>query len=274
MQDYAVFGNPIKHSLSPQIHSIFAEQTGQDMEYRAILAPQGEFAKTASAFFMSDEAMGANVTVPFKEEALVLADSLSEKAQIAGAANTLIKQEDGTLHADNTDGVGLVADLLANKLVIKDKKVLIIGAGGAARGVIVPLLEQGVASLTITNRTYSRAQVLTQDIAMPGLMAMPIDELKPEFDIIINSTAASLEGKLPGVDDKVLANAHACYDMVYASDDTAFIAHARVLGVKTCLDGLGMLVEQAAEAFYLWRGIRPDSRQALKEMKQRLQSAK
>lgn len=251
---YAVFGHPIAHSKSPQIHASFARQTGQDMSYEAILAPRDGFAASVAAFIAAG-GRGANVTVPFKEEAYRLASRLSPRAQHAGAVNTLVF-DDGIL-GDNTDGAGLVADLTRNlRCALAGKRILLVGAGGAARGVIDPLLDQTPAELVIANRTVSRAQELADRFGR-GVRACGFDALDMPFDLVINATAASLAGELPPLSPRIFTAGTLAYDMMYGRD-TPFLAFARSHGAATA-DGLGMLVEQAAEAFYLWRGVRPDT---------------
>lgn len=251
---YAVFGHPIAHSKSPQIHAAFARQTGQDMSYEAILAPRDGFASSVAAFIAAG-GRGANVTVPFKEDAYRLASRLSPRAQRAGAVNTLVF-DDGIL-GDNTDGAGLVADLTRNlHCALAGKRILLVGAGGAARGVIDPLLDQTPAEFVIANRTVSRAQELA-DLFGRGIRACGFDAADTPFDLVINATAASLAGKLPPLSPRIFTAGTLAYDMMYGRD-TPFLAFARSHGAATA-DGLGMLVEQAAEAFYLWRGVRPDT---------------
>jgi shikimate dehydrogenase len=252
---YAVFGHPIAHSKSPQIHAAFARQTGQDMTYEAILAPLDGFAASVAAFIAAG-GRGANVTVPFKEQAFKLADRLSPRAQRAGAVNTLKFGADGIL-GDNTDGAGLVADLTRNlKRTLAGQRILLLGAGGAARGVIDPLLEQQPAALVIANRTVSRAQDLA-DLFGHGVAACGFDDADGPFNVIINATAASLAGELPPLPPAIFTADTLAYDMMYGRD-TPFLAFARSHGAATA-DGLGMLVEQAAEAFCVWRGVRPDT---------------
>jgi shikimate dehydrogenase len=252
---YAVFGHPIAHSKSPQIHAAFARQTGQDMTYEAILAPKDGFADSVGAFIAAG-GRGANVTVPFKEDAFRLASRLSPRAERAGAVNTLTFDADGTL-GDNTDGAGLVADLTRNLgCALAGKRILLLGAGGAARGVLDPLLGQQPAALVIANRTVSRAQDLAALFGR-GVSACGFDAADIAFDLIINATAASLAGALPPLSPRVFSADTLAYDMMYGRD-TPFLDFARSHGATTA-DGLGMLVEQAAEAFYLWRGVRPDT---------------
>jgi shikimate dehydrogenase len=256
---YAVFGHPIAHSRSPQIHAAFARQTGQDMTYEAILAPLEGFPESVAAFVAAG-GRGANVTVPFKEAAFKLAGRLSPRAQRAGAVNTLAFNDDG-IFGDNTDGAGLVADLTRNlRRQLAGKRILLLGAGGAARGVIEPLLEQQPAAFVIANRTVSRAQELAEQfdaMSHRGLTACSFDAADTVFDLVINATAASLAGELPPLSPNIFTAQTLAYDMMYGRD-TPFLAFARNHGAATA-DGLGMLVEQAAEAFYLWRGVRPDT---------------
>ena len=252
---YAVFGHPIAHSKSPLIHAAFARQTGQDMTYEAILAPADGFADSVAAFIAAG-GRGANVTVPFKEQAFALANRRTPRAEHAGAVNTLSFEAGGIL-GDNTDGAGLVADLTRNlNCAIAGKRILLLGAGGAARGVIGPLLDQHPATLVIANRTVSRAQALAEQFGH-GIRACGFDGLDAPFDLVINATAASLAGELPPLSPRIFTADTLAYDMMYGRD-TPFLAFARTHGAATA-DGLGMLVEQAAEAFYLWRGVRPDT---------------
>ena len=252
---YAVFGHPIAHSKSPLIHAAFARQTGQDITYEAILAPKDGFADSVAAFIAAG-GRGANVTVPFKEAAFKLVHRLSPRAERAGAVNTL-SFDAGSIRGDNTDGAGLVADLTRNlHCTLSGKRILLLGAGGAARGVIEPLLDQQPAALVIANRTPSRAQELAELFGR-GVSACGFEEANTPFDLVINATAASLAGELPPLSPRVFSANSLAYDMMYGRD-TPFLSFARTHGAATA-DGLGMLVEQAAEAFYLWRGVRPDT---------------
>lgn len=265
---YAVFGNPIAHSKSPHIHGLFAAQTQQDLTYEALLAPLDNFAAFARDFFI--QGRGANVTVPFKEEAFQLADELSERAQRAGAVNTLHRLENGRLLGDNTDGAGLLRDLTVNAgLSLQGKRVLLLGAGGAVRGVLAPLLAEQPACVVIANRTLAKAETLAQLFADLGdVRASTFDALQGPFDLIINGTSASLSGELPPLNDGLIqAGQSVCYDMMYSQEPTAFNRWAASLGAARTLDGLGMLVEQAAEAFLLWRGVRPDSAPVLASLR-------
>lgn len=268
---YGVFGNPIGHSKSPLIHGMFAAQTGEQLSYEALLAPLDDFAGYARAFFV--EGRGGNVTVPFKEEAYRLADELSERARRAGAVNTLKKLEDGRLLGDNTDGAGLVRDLRVNAgLELADKRILLLGAGGAVRGVLEPLLAERPQSLIIANRTVEKAEQLAREFADLGpVAAAGFDWLSEPVDLIINGTSASLAGELPPIDASLIQPGHTvCYDMMYGKQQTAFNRWAAEQGAARCIDGLGMLVEQAAEAFFVWRGVRPQSAAVLAELRSQL----
>ena len=255
---YAVFGNPIAHSKSPLIHAEFARQTGQDMAYEAILAPLDGFPAAVRAFHAAG-GRGANVTVPFKEQAFALAGRHTARAEAAGAVNTL-RFEAGEVLGDNTDGVGLVADLIRNLGIdLAGKRILLLGAGGAARGVILPLLGELPADLFIANRTADRAVALARRFAAAGPVRGGGFDALPgrQFDLVINATAASLAGELPPLPADVFAVGALAYDMLYGRE-TPFMSFARAHGARVA-DGLGMLVEQAAEAFLLWRGVRPDT---------------
>jgi len=257
---YAVIGNPIHHSQSPEIHAVFAQQTCQDLHYRRILGDLEEFEADVHEF-VATGGCGLNVTVPFKERAFRLADLSSERAQNAGAVNTLIVRAGG-LFGDNTDGVGLVRDLRRNHgFGFTDSRVLLLGAGGAARGVLRPLLAEGPARLVVANRTAAKARALIAGVAAGNtLHGCGLDELAGQsFDLVINGTAAGLDAEVPQIPDDCLANGAWTYDMLYASKATAFVEWGQARGAARALDGLGMLVEQAAESFRLWRGVRPDT---------------
>lgn len=260
MDRYAVIGNPIAHSKSPLIHSMFADQTGEQLSYEALLAPLEDFAGTLRSFLV--EGRGVNVTVPFKEQAWELVDQHTPAAQLAGAVNTIQRLDDGRLLGDNTDGKGLVRDIQHNAgFSLADKRVLLVGAGGAARGVIQPLLQAGPAQLCVVNRTVEKAEHLARLFKDQGpISAAGFDWLEEPVDLIINATSASLDGKLPPISPQLILPGHTwCYDMMYASEATVFNRWAAQQGAVRCLDGLGMLVEQAAEAFALWRGVRPET---------------
>ncbi|WP_323846101.1 shikimate dehydrogenase [Microbulbifer magnicolonia] len=254
---YAVVGNPIAHSLSPRIHGAFAAQTGEDIRYEKRLVEKGGFADFAREFFAAG-GRGLNVTMPFKLDACEFADELTERARAAGAVNTLAKQPDGSVLGDNTDGAGLVADI-KNHLgwEIRGKRVLLLGAGGATRGALLPLLNETPAQLHIANRTAAKAEQLAEDFSAYGrVTASGLDAVPAGFDLVVNASAASLSGELPPLSPRALAKGCRAYDMVYGAEPTPFMRRAAQLGAQTA-DGLGMLVGQAAEAFYLWRGVRP-----------------
>ena len=255
---YCVFGNPIAHSKSPAIHAAFAQLTAEDLTYEARLAPLEGF-QDAVAEFVALGGRGANVTVPFKEEAFRLCDALTPRAARAGAVNTLAFIA-GRIHGDNTDGAGLVADLQENlRCSIAGKKVLLLGAGGAARGVIEPLLTQSPASLMIANRSEGKAHELAQ--AFADLAAVDGgnfgDLAGKSFDLVINATSASLSNARLPLPDGVFSAGAMAYDMMYGKAETPFLQQAREQGATQCADGLGRLVAQAAEAFHVWRGVRP-----------------
>jgi shikimate dehydrogenase len=263
---YAVVGNPVAHSLSPRIHSEFARQTGEELSYEAIELPTDDFAG-GIAELQHRGFRGVNVTVPFKREAWELCHSMTPRAEVAGAVNTLTLQADGIIHGDNTDGIGLIRDLVDNlKINLCGQKVLILGAGGAVRGVLEPLLALSPAKLSIANRNLDRARQLALDFTSFGnIEALAYTRLKREgYHLIINATAAGLSNQVPPISAAVLDPAGVCYDMMYKLNAaTAFVEWSVAQGVKQSYDGLGMLVEQAAEAFSLWRGKRPDTGQVM-----------
>ncbi|WP_440109821.1 shikimate dehydrogenase [Acidovorax sp. BL-A-41-H1] len=270
---YCVMGNPVAHSRSPAIHARFAELTGQHIRYERRLIPLDGFAEGVRAF-AAEGGRGCNVTVPFKLEVPALASQCSEGVHLAGAANTLVFQPDGSIHADNTDGLGLVADITRNAGVsLQGARVLLVGAGGAAAGVLGPLLHAGVRHITIANRTVARAQALAAShsalaaLQKAELSAIDLPGLQTDFDVIINATASSLAGGDVPVPACVLRPGSLAYDMMYGPAAQGFLDWAQRHGA-TPRDGLGMLVEQAAEAFALWRGVRPPSTQVLREMQQ------
>lgn len=268
---YAVMGNPITHSKSPLIHSLFAAQTQQKMEYSAIHVDLGGF-EQAVGNFNASAGKGLNITVPFKQEAFAVVNEISDRAKRAGAVNT-IKFDGDKIIGDNTDGIGLVNDLKNNlQLELTDKRILLMGAGGAARGVIAPLLEQHPALLVIANRTPDKAVALAKAFGDLGFVQGcgygQLTEL--QFDLVINATAASLQGEVPPLPDELLAEQAVCYDMMYGAKPTAFMAWAVVHGAEKITDGLGMLVEQAAESFYIWRGVRPDTLPVIEAVREQL----
>ena len=256
---YAVIGNPIEHSKSPQVHALFAQQTGQAMHYERLLAPIDSFAESVHEF-IAQGGRGANVTVPFKLEAFALAQELTPRAQAAGAVNTLSFSADG-IKGDNTDGIGLVRDITLNAGVpFRNRSVLLLGAGGAARGVILPLMEENIAGLVIANRTQPRAMELAQQFSYSDVPVSTVafEQLDQCFDVIINATSASLDSALPPLPDGVFGPETLAYDMMYGAQPTIFMQHAARHGAAV-RDGLGMLIEQAAESFFIWRGVRPET---------------
>jgi len=267
---YAVIGHPIAHSKSPFIHGLFAQATGQDMVYEAIDggAEPGGFERALAAFRAAG-GRGMNVTLPFKLAALAVADSASEDARLAGAANTL-SFEGGRIEARNTDGIGLVGDIEVNLgLPLAGRRVLLLGAGGATRGAVRPIARAGAARIVIANRTADKAETLAVELA-PHLGGVPLVGCglaalgtQGAFDVVINATSASLDGQAPAVPAGAFAPGALAYDMVYGKGLTPFLRLARQAGCARLADGVGMLVEQAAEAFAAWRGVRPDTREAL-----------
>ncbi len=265
---YAVMGNPIAHSKSPRIHALFAAQTGQNLEYRAMLVEADGFAAAARAF-RDAGGKGLNVTVPFKQDAWVFADLLSARAERAGAVNTLIFDATG-VRGDNTDGPGLVRDLTGNHgCPLADKKILLLGAGGAARGVLQPLLAERPAQLVIANRTAAKAVELSLRFSDLGRVSGCgfADLAGRRFDLIVNATAAGLHDAVPPLPDGVLATDGWCYDLMYGKEPTAFVRWGWAQGAAHSLDGLGMLVEQAAESFHLWRGVWPETKPVIEALR-------
>ncbi|MGH8631004.1 MAG: shikimate dehydrogenase [Burkholderiales bacterium] len=262
---YAVIGNPVAHSKSPEIHLLFARQSGQDIDYTRLLSPLDGF-KATVASFISQGGRGASVTVPFKLEAFDLAHQVSQRAKDAQAANFL-KFERGHVLADNTDGLGLVRDIVENLgFAIAARRVLLMGAGGAVQGVLVPLLEQGPAILAIANRTPDKALRLAETFRHHAAAVHTVlsgqgyaDLAGRHFDLIINATSSSLSDELPPLPAGVFAPGALAYEMMYGKGLTPFLCFAREQGVQRLADGLGMLVEQAAESFRLWRGVRPQT---------------
>lgn len=269
MSQYAVVGNPVKHSKSPRIHSLFASQTGIDLAYTAIQLKPENFEPGVRKFF-ADGGAGLNVTVPFKEKAFLLADSCSERASLAQAVNTLCVDGDGALIGDNTDGVGLVRDIKGNhQFEIRQRRILLLGAGGAVRGALSALVAEDPAEITIANRTPGKALQLKAEFGhLADLTAVGFGELDATaFDLVINGTSLGLEGKLPPISKAVISSACCCYDMVYADSDTVFVRWARDNGAVLALDGLGMLVEQAAESFAIWHGLRPQTLSVISQLR-------
>lgn len=271
LDHYAVIGNPVQHSKSPHIHTLFAKQTDQILHYDKLLAPFDAFMATVESFRAAG-GKGCNVTVPFKQEAWALATQRSAYAERAGAVNTLSFQVDGAIFGANTDGIGLVRDLKQNQgLVLKQKRILILGAGGAVRGVLQPLLEQQPAEIVIANRTVSKAHELAQAFADLGqVLGCSFEALTGKFDVIINGTSASLQGELPPLPTTCIDASTVCYDMMYSAKPTIFMQWAAEQGATHVVDGLGMLVEQAAEAFYIWRGVHPETQTVLQHLRMEL----
>jgi len=270
---YAVMGNPIAHSKSPEIHRLFAEQTHQHLSYEAILVDTDRFAESVEAFAQHG-GKGLNITVPFKQQAWELSTELSQRAELAGAVNT-ISISNNRLIGDNTDGAGLVRDLEVNcDTPMKDLRILVVGAGGAVRGVLSPILEKQPASVIIANRTHMKALELARQFKDYGdIAATEFGHLPEEpFDLIINGTAASLQGDIPPVPDRCVGAQTTLYDMMYGSEPSRFTQWGTRLGAKASLDGLGMLVEQAAESFFIWRQVRPDTRVVIGRLRAKMSS--
>ncbi len=269
---YAVMGNPVAHSLSPEIHAAFARATGQAVAYTAELVALDGFAVAVAAFFEAGGA-GLNITLPFKQEAFRLCHRRSDRARVAGAVNTLWPGSDGQYHGDNTDGVGLVRDLAANHAIpLTAKRILVLGAGGAVHGILGPLLAGRPAQLVCANRTLSKALALCRDFQSLGAVeACDYSSLRGRaFDLVINGTSASLADELPPLPDGILQSGGACYDLAYGRAPTPFVAWAMRQHAALAFDGLGMLVEQAAESFFLWRGVRPATRPVICDLKARM----
>ena len=259
---YAVVGNPVSHILSPQIHHAFARQTNLSIDYSAIKLALDNF-NLELRDLQKLGLKGVNVTIPFKRQAWEICDHLSPRADDAGAVNTLVFREDGDIAGDNTDGVGFTRDLLDNHhALIKHRAILILGAGGAVRGLLAPLLSLQPDSLTIVNRTVKNAEILADDFRDSGdIKVCSYNELgRDKFDLIINATAASLDNEAPPIPENILGINSICYDMMYSIDSpTAFVSWAQRCGASRALDGLGMLVEQAAESFFIWHGVRVET---------------
>jgi shikimate dehydrogenase len=271
MDRYAVIGNPVAHSLSPRIHAWFASTTGQTLEYGRILAPRDDFVAVASGF-LARGGRGFNVTVPFKTEAAAWVDELDPPARAAGAVNT-VSVEGGKRVGYNTDGSGLVADLELNcGETLRGRRILLIGAGGAAAGVLGPLVDREPGCIVVANRTPARADALVARWSVKrsqgAIAAVQFANLRPEFDVVINATSAGLANDVPLLDPAVVRGAF-CYDMVYGAA-TAFCTWAAAAGARAAVDGLGMLVEQAAEAFAIWRAVRPATAPLLAELRAEL----
>ena len=262
---YAVMGNPVAHSKSPRIHQMFAHQLGHQIEYTAIWVDTDGFAQAVQQF-RAEGGRGLNVTVPFKLEAFQLADQLSDRARLAGAVNTLRFESDGKIFGDNTDGAGLVHDIEINlDIHLRGRQILVLGAGGAARGVLGPVLKHHPAKLVIANRTVAKAKELAEQFREHGpVEACGYPELKGRhFDIVINATSASLKGEVPPLPETLFTRGALAYDMMYGDKPTAFLDWALLHGANQAADGLGMLVEQAAESYFLWHGVRPETKHVI-----------
>jgi shikimate dehydrogenase len=268
---FAVVGHPVKHSKSPYIHQCFAQQVGISLTYVVLEAPLDDFNGTI-ARFRDSGGRGCNVTMPFKEQAWQLADERSVFAQRAGAVNTLAFRGDGSVYGHTTDGSGLVGDLKHNcRFELKNKRILLLGAGGAVRGVLEPLLAEHPAELFVANRTAAKAEALAGDFADSGpIGGGGFNQVTGQFDLIINGTAASLQGEVPPVPDTCLASGGVCYDMMYSAEPTAFMRWGMQHDAGQVADGLGMLVEQAADSFMIWHGVRPQTPAVLAELRQQM----
>jgi|TARA_Y100001937_G_scaffold12074_1_gene15189 shikimate dehydrogenase len=266
---YAVFGNPINHSKSPFIHRLFAASLGEQLEYDAILAPLDGFADSWQQFVAAG-GKGGNVTVPFKEQAYRMAEILSARARQAGAVNTLYINEAGKLCGDNTDGIGLVSDLVRLGANLHASTILLLGAGGASRGAIGPLLDAGVKQIVLANRTQSKAQAIARSFDHLVVACGYTDIPSIPFQIVINATSSGLTGERPDIAAEHLQHCQLAYDMLYGAKPTPFLQWAKLRGVAQQADGLGMLVAQAAEAFYIWRGKRPDIYEVIKALQEQL----
>jgi shikimate dehydrogenase len=265
---YGVIGHPIAHSKSPVIHRLFADATGQDLTYDAIDIPPENLAARVRQLF-ADGYRGLNVTVPHKTDVVKLTSRLTSRAELAGAVNTLIVHADGTVEGDNTDGTGLVNDLRQNlRTRLAGTRILILGAGGATRGIVPALFDTNPRDIMVANRTLDRAQGLARDFRMLGkILACQFQELGGQrFDLVINATSAGLKGELPPFPASILGPETLCYDLSYAMQDTPFVSWAKMNGAGRVAQGWGMLVEQAAESFYAWRGVRPDTRPVIAKL--------
>lgn len=265
---YAVFGHPIGHSKSPLIHRLFAEQTNQHLEYKAQDVPAEQF-QTAVDQFFANGGKGLNCTVPLKELAWQYANKLTDRATRSKAVNTLVLQDDGFLLGDNTDGIGLIVDLTVNHAIdLSGTRIIVLGAGGASRGIIGNLLEQNPQSLVIANRSVEKAHQLASEFSSPVVKGCALDDLERHqpVDLLINATSASLNGQLPSLPHDLLAKGGICYDLAYGNEPTVFVRWGQQHHAAKSLDGLGMLVEQAAAAFFLWRGVRPKTHTVIEQL--------
>ncbi len=258
---YAVIGNPIAHSKSPEIHQLFADQTGENISYEKILAEKNDFRQAASEFFISG-GKGLNVTLPFKTDAYQFVNQLSDYAKKAGAVNTIVLQNTGGYLGANTDGIGLLRDLKKTlRLQLLNKKILIIGAGGATQGIVEPLLNENPAELMIANRTLSKAEAIAKHFQTVGkVQSCSLNQIPAKhYDLILHATSAALQSDELELPAEIIGLQTCCYDLLYNDATTPFMQWAKNCGATNVVDGFGMLLEQAAESFYLWRGIRPDT---------------
>ncbi len=275
VSNYAVFGNPVKHSKSPQIHSLFAKQKGIELNYQAIEVPIEQFSDYVRSF-AAQNGKGLNITVPFKENAFDLCDILTERAKLSGSVNTIWFDEQNKICGDTTDGKGLVNDLTINHSIdLNNKSILVLGAGGSVKAILEPLCAQKPKQIVIANRTVSRAEQLTKNFSKQAyIQACSYTELseppytKHPFDIIINGTSLSLHGKLPSIPKSTINNSTCCYDLMYSDTETVFMKWASAQGAEKVMDGLGMLVEQAAEAFMIWHGVMPETEPVIKLLRE------
>jgi shikimate dehydrogenase len=268
-QRYAVMGNPVAHSKSPEIHQQFARQFGHHLEYLAIQVDPGGFPQAVEQF-RAGGGSGLNVTVPFKLEAFRLADHVSDRAELAGAVNTLKFEADGRIFGDNTDGIGLVHDIELNLgIALRDKRILVLGAGGAVRGVLGPVFKHHPARVVIANRTVTKARDLADVFGAHGAIEVcTFDNLRGKhFDIVINGTSSSLQNDLPPLPETLYARGALAYDMMYGDRPTAFMEWSALHNAARLSDGLGMLVEQAAESYFVWHGVRPDTKPVIADLR-------
>lgn len=264
ISNYAVFGNPIYHSKSPQIHSLFAEQTGIALTYQAIEVPHEQFSDYVKSF-ADQNGKGLNVTVPFKEVAFSICNTLSDRAKLSGSVNTIWFDEQRSIYGDTTDGKGLLNDITVNHGInLINKSILILGAGGSVRAILEPLCEQKPGKIIIANRTVTKAKELatlfSNNTYIQACSYDNLREINQAFDLIINGTSLSLSGKLPNIPPTTINNSTSCYDLMYSNEDTVFMKWAKEQGALKVMDGLGMLVEQAAEAFLIWHGVMPETK--------------
>jgi len=268
LKKFVVIGNPIVHSRSPQIHQSFAEQFNLKIQYERLLVEEDELVQALADFF-AQGGVGANITLPHKEDAFRLCSEIAERGQAAKAVNTIRFLADGKIHGDNTDGVGFVNDLLKNYGIgISNKNILIIGAGGGVRGILPAILREKPRSIVIANRTLARAEKLAEEFAsLAPIKAVSTDQIEGKFDLVINGTAAGMLKQELHLPKNILDQNAICYDLAYGPAAEGFLTWAKNNGAALSMDGLGMLVEQAAEAFYSWHHLRPDTKIVLNELR-------